>query len=91
MHATRMRLPGARYQEVFSSYELDCTGWAGDLSPVGPEEHIRLSRDRVTPDPQGMGGAKGIPQGHAEEKCLLPPPSEHQLCETLKRPLNLYF
>lgn len=48
---------------------------------MGPEEHIRLSRDSVTPDPQGMGEAKGIPQGHAEEKRLLPPPSE-QLCET---------
>lgn len=67
---------------------LDCTGRAGDLIPGESEEHIRLNRERIAPDPQGMRGAKGIPQGDTEEKCLLPPPSEHQPCEILKRPLS---
>lgn len=92
MDATWMRLPGATlYGEVFFSYVLDCTGWAGDPVPVGSEEHISLKRERVDPDPQGMGGVKGIPQGDAEEKCLLPPPSERQPCEILKTPLKSYF
>lgn len=57
-----MRLPGDRlYQAFFSSYVLDCTGWAGDPIPVGFEERIRLNRERVAPDPQRVGGAKGIP------------------------------
>lgn len=91
-NAIRMRLPGTRlYQEVFSSYGLDCTGWAEDLIPVGFKECIRLNRERVAPGPQRMEGAKGITQGDTEEKYLLPPPSEHQPCEILKRPLNSYF
>jgi len=45
-----MRLSGPRlYQEVFSSYVSGWTRWAGDLIPVGTEEHLRLNRERVDP------------------------------------------
>lgn len=41
---------------------LSCIGWAGDLTPMGSEGHIRLNRTRVAPNPQGMGEPRGFHQ-----------------------------
>lgn len=49
-------------QDALSSYLLSCIGWAGDLTPMGSEGHIRLNRTRVAPNPQGMGEPRGFHQ-----------------------------